>query len=224
MDNLSGLNLLFLESNEEFAKNITEFLNIYFRQVFHSSSIKNALSILADNKIDVIITDVKLSDGSGLEFIQNIRRNGNNVHIVILSAFKNEEILLQAIPLNLLSYEIKPISYDNFMSLLEKISHVFEPKGIVCLSSKIKYDTRKKEFILHDKTIALTKKEILFIELLLKNNTEIVTHEMIQINVWQNKQMSDSAIKNLVLRLRKKIDAEFLTNIAGVGYKLSHSL
>jgi DNA-binding response OmpR family regulator len=43
---------------------------------------------------------------------------------------------------------------------------------------------------------------------------------MIQINVWENKFMSNSAIKNLVLRLRKKIDEDFILSIGGVGYRL----
>jgi len=44
---------------------------------------------------------------------------------------------------------------------------------------------------------------------------------MIQINVWENKIMSSSAIKNLILRLRKKIDTEFIVSVGGIGYKLS---
>ena len=220
MDRLKSLNILFLDDNEEFSKNTTEFLNMYFKQVFQCSSISSATKVINDNKVDVIISAVKLADGNGLDFIKQLRDNDNNIPIAVISAYKHEDLLLKAIPLNLLSYEIKPITYNIFISLLQKISNKLCLKGIVPISNSIKYNSKTKELLTEKENIALTKKESLFIELIIKNPNEIITHEMIQINIWENKHMSDSAIKNLILRLRKKVGKEFISNINGVGYRL----
>ena len=220
MDRLKNLSLLFIEDNDEFAKNTIEFLNLYFKNIHHTKSIKTAFEIINDYKIDLIVTDIKLVDGNGLDFIQDLRQKQNSIPAIILSAYKNESLLLQAIPLNLLSYEIKPLSYDNFQKLLEKISIVFKPKEINAISKNLIYNSKSKELVFKGTKISLTKKEILFLEFIIKNNPKIITHEMIQINVWENKFMSNSAIKNLVLRLRKKVDVEFILSVGGVGYKL----
>lgn len=220
MDRLKSLNILFLDDNEEFSKNTTEFLNMYFKQVFQCSSISSATKVINDNKVDVIISAVKLADGNGLDFIKQLRDNDNNIPIAVISAYKHEDLLLKAIPLNLLSYEIKPITYNIFISLLQKISNKLCLKGIVPISNSIKYNSKTKELLTEKENIALTKKESLFIELIIKNPNEIITHEMIQINIWENKHMSDSAIKNLILRLRKKVGKEFIGSINGVGYRL----
>jgi len=220
MDRLKTLNVILLEENEDFAKNTIEFLDIYFKNIHHCSSIKNAFYIISNYKIDLIISDIKLSDGNGLEFIQTLRDKQNTTEAIILTTLINEKLLLQAIPLNLISYEIKPLSFNSFQNLLKKISIKFQPKEITKITNKLSYNARSKELIFNSLNISLTKKEIIFLEFLLKNRYKVLSHEMIQINVWENKIMSTSAIKNLVLRLRKKVNEDFILSIGGVGYRL----
>lgn len=220
MDGLKNLNLLFLEDNEEFAKNTGEFLNLYFKSVYHALTIKEAMELFHDKKIDVIISDIKLKDANGLAFVKSIRELDEKIPIVILSAHKDEEFLLSAIPLNITSYEVKPLSYGKFMALLHTIAQKFQNKHRVNLHSNVQYNFKDKTLLVDNKSLKLTKKEILFIELMIKNNDEVVTNDMIQRSVWQDKFMSDSAIKNLIFRLRKKVGEDFIETIQCVGYKL----
>ncbi len=224
MDGLKSLNLLFLEDNEEFATNTMEFLNLYFKQVYHSPTIQNAMKLFDDYKIDVIFSDIKVQDGNGLTFIEAIREKNREIPIVILSAHKDESFLFKAIPLHITSYELKPLRYDAFIALLQKIADIFTPASqhLVVLKNGLCYDFRKKDFVLGDTRIKLANQEILFVELMLANSEKIVTTDMIQRNVWQEKTMSDSALKNLLFRLRKKVGYEFITTVQCLGYKLNH--
>ena len=70
------------------------------------------------------------------------------------------------------------------------------------------------------KSIPLTKREALFIELLIKNRDAITSHAEIQRDVWQDEIMSQAGVKNLIFRLRKKVDSDFIITIANVGYRL----
>jgi len=221
MDKLKKVNILFLEDNEEFAKNTTELLSIYFKKVYHVNSIKSAYEIIDDYKIDFIITDIKLQDGNGLEFIKQLRDNDYSTPIIILSSYKNEKLLLQAIPLHVEAYELKPLSYEKFENLIETISKVLKPKNIITINNELRYNTKSKEILYRYQKIQLTKKEINFVEYLVKKSPGIVSPDMIQVNVWENKIMSNSAIKNLILRLRKKVPTQFIVNVGGVGYKLA---
>ena len=67
-----------------------------------------------NNEIDIIISDLKVKDGLALSFIEQIRSINKEIPIVVLSAHKDEEFLLKAIPLGLTSYEIKPINFSDF--------------------------------------------------------------------------------------------------------------
>jgi len=221
MDRLKKVNLLFVEDNKEFAKNTKELLNIYFKKVYHTDSIKDAINIMDDYKIDFIILDVKLPDGNGLDFIKNLRDNENFTPTIILSSYKDEKLLLQAIPLHVEAYELKPLSYEKFENIIKKISKILEPKNIIAINAKLRYNSKSKEILYQSSKIQLTKKEIIFVEYLIKKAPEVVSPDMIQVNVWENKIMSNSAIKNLILRIRKKVPVEFIVSVAGVGYKLA---
>ena len=221
MDRLKKLNLLFLEDNEEFAKNTTEFLSIYFEKVLHSNNIQDALKLYADNRIDVIISDIKVNDGNGLDFIKSIREKNKTVPIVVLSAHKDESFLFKAIPLNITSYELKPLSYSKFLALLKKLSDLFIIDTSFFQHQSFSYSFKNKTLMINNKEINLTKKELLFLELIIQNKDSVVSNETIQRDVWDDQLMSDSAIKNLVFRLRKKLGVEFITCITGIGYKLS---
>ena len=220
MDELNSLTLLFVEDNEEFANNTTVFLSLYFKKVVLKKNIKEAIVAFNDIRIDAIITDVKLEDGNGLDFITQVRHRDKNIPIIVLSAHKDESFLFKAIGLNISSYELKPIGYENFISILKNLSLMFKPQDIVEISNEIKYDYKMKELLRDNDITQLTKKEALFIELLIINRDEITTNAIIQRDIWGDKLMSDSAIKNLVLRLRKKTDSNFIVTVTGIGYKL----
>ncbi len=162
MRSLKKLNLLFVEDNLPFARNTTEFLKNYFRKIIHAPSIKEALLEFEDNRIDLIFCDIKLQDGNGLDFIETVRAKNAAIPIVVLSAHKDEEFLFQAIPLGILSYELKPLKYENFIKLLQKIASKFSQKAPLPLTSALLYDPHAKEIIKGLLRIKLTKKEILF--------------------------------------------------------------
>lgn len=220
MHRLKTLTILFVEDNEAFARNTIDFLQIYFGKVLHSKTIKDALRLFETEALDLILSDIKVEDGNGLEFIEKVRHTNKEIPIIVMSAHKEEELLLKAIPLGILAYEVKPIHYESFLSLLKKISQHFKERSSFQISPTLLYDYKTKELLLDKKVIALTKKEMLFIELLLKYPQQIVSNHMIQNDVWEQTIMSDSAIKNLIFRLRKKVNQEFVQTIHGVGYKL----
>ncbi|WP_455757592.1 response regulator transcription factor [Sulfurimonas sp.] len=224
MVKLKELNLLLVEDNLEFAQNTIETLKIYFKEVIHSKNIKDALSTFSNSRIDIIISDIKVADGNGLDFIKAIRESNNDIPIIILSAHKDEEFLFKAIGLNILSYELKPLSYKKLNKLLNTISQKFNNKKEVYINEDTLYNYTTKELYENNQAINLTKREVLFIELLIKNSDAIVTNEIIQRDIYEDKIMSESALKNMIFRLRKKVSKEFITTVTNVGYKLSHTL
>jgi len=220
MDNLKPLNILLLEDNNEFAKNIIELLTMYFHKIFHATSIKKSLKLYKNNHIDVIISDINVEDGNGLDFIKDIRDVNVSIPIVVLTAYKDENFLFKAIPLNITSYELKPLRYENFTLLLNKLSLKFKSIDKVFIRKNIMYSFKEKILYMNSININLTKKEILFIELMLKHKDKLVTVDMIQEHVWEQKQITEAGLKNLLFRLRQKTDKSFIKTVQGVGYKL----
>lgn len=83
-----------------------------------------------------------------------------------------------------------------------------------------KYDGNQKSLIYEERTISLTKKEILLLELLLKNMGKVTFFQELQRVVWQDSVMTDNALKSLVGNLRKKLPKDIVVNLSGIGYKI----
>ncbi len=224
MDRLTELNLLFLEDNEEFALHTAELFNIYFKKVIHCKNIKDAHETFSESRVDAIICDIKVEGKNGLDFIQEVRKIDNECIIAVLSAYKDEEFLLKSIPLNLVSYDLKPIRYENLIQLLKKISSKLPARKIIIIYDNLTYNFATKELLFENRVVQLTKKETLFIELLINHAPKLLTHERVQRDIWENRVMSDAAIKNMIFRLRKKVGVDFISTYHGVGYKLSNPI
>ncbi len=224
MVRLNELNLLLLEDNIEFANNTIDTLNLHFKKVLHATNIKDALVLFENSRVDVIISDIKVEDGNGLDFISKVRESDNQIPVIVLSAHKDEDFLFKAIPLKILSYELKPLSYDALNLVLQKIAKKFNPQDKVIIGNNLYYSYITRELYENHIPIILTKKEILFLELLLKTESTLVSIELIQRDVWEEKTMGEGALKNLIFRFRKKVKEDFLTTVTNVGYKLSYTL
>jgi len=206
MKNLKKYNVLFLEDNEVFAKNMMEFIGLFFNNVFLASTIEDALLLFDQKKIHFIISDIKVKDGNGLEFVEKVRKKDKIIPIIILSAHKDEDFLFKAIPLNLTGYILKPVKYDSVIGVLQKLEPKLEEiyKNIVFLNQEYYLDTKNRYIIKDKERIRLTENESLLLLLLAKNRFFPTTKEMIEEFVYKEEIMSDSALKNLILRIRKR--------------------
>ena len=220
--NLKQARILFLEDNLTFAIHTIKLLELYVKEVIHCISIRSALKLFEEEDIDIIISDLKVEDGNALSFIKEVRYKNTNIPIAILSAHKDEKFLLEAIPLGLTAYAIKPINLEEFKSILQKciVQLKNHNPNISHLKNNVYYDTKKKIIIKDNKSIDLRQKEVLFIELFLDNKDGIVTKELISETIWDDKIMSEAALKNFLLRIRKKVGTGIFKNIKGLGYRL----
>lgn len=222
MQELKNYNLLFLEDNLSFAKESINFLSLYFNSIYHLTTIKGAIELFNCEKIHLIISDLKVEDGNALEFIQKIRQKDRVIPIVVLSAHKDEEFLLKAIPLNLTRYLIKPISFEEFTQTLQELSQLLQQlyRENIKLCECVEYNLASKKLFVDNSCVRLSKKEILFLELLIQKEGDCLNKSEIEEYIWENKTMSQAALKNFVLRLRKKLKKDLIYTIPTRGYCL----
>jgi DNA-binding response OmpR family regulator len=221
MEILKTKNVLFVEDNEEFAQNFIMLLDLFVHTIWHCKDLFSAREYFQHEKVDIIICDIKLHHENGLNFIEEVRKIETHMPIIVLSGNKNEEFLFRAIPLNLIAYLLKPIKYKDFVTSLEKCAKVFNKGDEVILKSGDMFDKHNQSLYLKNgTTIELSKKETAFLALLIENQNQIVTKDMVLESVWNFEEMSEGAIANFIMRLRKKIGKNFIHTVAESGYKL----
>lgn len=224
LDSLKTTNLLLIEDNRECAESSIRVLKKFVLKIFHASNTKVAVELLKSNRIDFIVSDIFLSNNdSGLDFIDYLRHYNSNIPIIVVSGYQDTEYLLRAIRLNVTVYLIKPITYDDLVDALGLCSKKLYTNKMNEYRRFLKddwvYDSSKKTLMKEGMSYRLNKKEILFIEMVLKNNNSAITKDMFYEHVWEYKEMSDAALKNFILRMRKRFGKEFITVINNVGYR-----
>lgn len=219
---LGDKNLLLLEDSDEFIENAISLFNMFVKTTFVAKNIKEAFNILENEDIDLIISDIHLKKESGLDFIEEIRKTNNEIPILILSGYKDEDLLFKAMSLNLSAYLLKPINFKALMEAFEKCENKikFNNQAIVELKDGFKYDKELKRIIKMNEIYELNKKEILFFEMLCENKKRIITKDMFIKFVYEYEPMSDSALNNFILRIRKRFGKNFLYTIPDIGYKM----
>lgn len=223
---LKTLTILYAEDEEGIRKNIADSLRYYAKDVIEASDGKEAYKLYKKHSPDIIYTDIMMPYMDGVELVAKIRKTDSKTPIVMVTAHTDKEYLLRAVELHLEQYIIKPISLKELKKSLEKCIHVINLQHSIQadLPDNYKYDFDKKILTHHENEVKLTKKEVIFFELLLQNRHRVVSYVEIENHVWGDDIMTDLALKSLIRNIRAKFPKKYITNLSGVGYKLNFNI
>ena len=218
-----NLSVLYAEDDTELREITTKTLEMVVGKVHAVIDGTEALAVYENNRIDIVILDIQMGSVSGIDVAKKIRKNNDKVPIVIVSGSIATQDLLEACKLNLIEYMHKPIEFNALIKVLYLAVDRLKSQGMLVakINDTVSYDYFAKSFVFVDGRItALTKNEIYAMELLLSHRSQVVTYETFS-HVLEE-EMSDGALKNLILRIRKKMgDDANLRNLAKVGYMLT---
>lgn len=218
-----NIKILYVEDDEIARENGVEYLQNFFETIYEASDAIIALQLYEKYKPDIIITDIQMPKLNGLEFVQKIRQKDKKTQIIIITAFCDRDYLLKAVELQLVKYLIKPVKEKEFEEALFLCVNSLKEdnSNIVKLENEIYFDTFNKNLVIKDELVKLRAKEILFLELLIKNKNRYVTYEEIENYVWSDSVMTKDALKTLVKNLKTKIPKDLILNLTNSGYKIN---
>jgi DNA-binding response OmpR family regulator len=167
---------------------------------------------------DTFIVDINLPGASGLDLLSRIKASSSELPVIIISADSDIETIDKAYKLGTEDYLKKPFHIKELAIKLDKISKNVNMK--IPFGDGFVFDVTSRILYKEDSEIELTKKELLFLELLLQNRGKIITNDRIQNIVYEYNYMSDLALRTLVKRVRLKVGKELIHNVSGLGYKV----
>ncbi len=217
--------ILYVEDEPEIQRNIQEYLQSYFKMVYVSSNGKDAQQQYIRYRPDVLLLDINLPYLDGLSLAKEIRRKDQNIKIVMLTAYAEQDKLLQATELKLTKYLIKPVSPQEFKQTMLLLSNELmqNPSRFLTLCDQYIWDKELQVLQTNTTTITLKEKEHRLLRLFISKQRNKVSYEDIMIAVWDNSledNISIDSVKNQVSQLRKTLPKLPLENIYGQGYIL----
>ena len=213
--------ILLLEDDENLNRGIALKLQKEGYQVFSAFQISEAEKLFDENRIDLVISDITLPDGNGLEFCRKIR-NKSKVFVLFLTAMDSEIDMVNGYDAGADDYITKPFSiivlHKRIEALLRRGVKVSENKKWCYGDIEIDfegYSARK-----NGENIDLKPKEIKLIELLLKYEGKVLTRAQILDNLWNIEESpNDRVIDVYIKNIRKKLLLDCIVTVKGIGYK-----
>ncbi|EAJ5852859.1 response regulator transcription factor [Campylobacter jejuni] len=214
--------ILVVEDEVKARESMINILSERFSKVIGAQNGDEGLKKFKKFKPDLVITDIAMPIMDGLDMAREIKEISDDVPIVVLSAYSEKERLLRSIDIGIDKYLIKSVDIEELFKVLDYlIGEKIEANMLVKISEEYQFNKTKRTLIYSGGEIVLTKKELAFISLLLKQPGALVLHEDIKKNVWIGEHVSDTAVRTFIKRVRDKVGEDFIKNVPSLGYKIN---
>jgi two-component system, OmpR family, response regulator len=187
---------------------------------------EKGLFLALTNDYDLIILDNVLPGKEGLEICTEIRKEGKNTPIIILSVKSEPITKAQLLNAGADDYVAKPFSFEELLARIKAILRrpaVLEKK--ILRIGDLTLDPAGQEVKFKGKKIYLTRKEFCLLEYLMKNRGRVLSRGVIMEHVWDiNADPFSNTIESHILNLRKKLAkngaGDLIATIPARGYKI----
>ncbi|MDG4714586.1 MULTISPECIES: response regulator transcription factor [Winogradskyella] len=175
---------------------------------------------------DVIVLDINLLTGSGLDVLKTIKKEKKNAGVIIISANNSLTDKLEGLDLGADDYITKPFHLAELNSRINAVLRRGKYGGSEIMEfNEIKIDTKSRAAYINDKAISLTRKEYDLLVFFISNKGRVLSKEIIAEHLWgDDSDLLDNFdfIYVHINNLRKKLTAEgakYIKTAYGSGYK-----
>ena len=175
-----------------------------------------------DSSVDLLIVDIGLPDGDGINLYQELQKN-EKISAIFLTAKDDEKDMLKAFDIGADDYVVKPFSIKVLLKRMEVVLKRKSNENTFMCWQVILYSDRKQVFI-GETEIFLTVKEYQLLEYFIMNQNRVLTKEMIMENIWgiDSEFIDSNTISVMISRLKKKLNdsSNVISNVFGMGYRM----
>jgi DNA-binding response OmpR family regulator len=222
------MRLLLIEDELEIQGFLKQSLTEAGYQVEVAADGKTAETLASERHHDLLIVDLGLPDGDGINLILRLRQLGVDSPVLILSARRSVDDRVRGLEQGGDDYLTKPFALAELLARLRnllkrKLTTSSEPTRLRVLDLEL--DLLRREATRGGDILNLTQQEFVLLEYLCRNAGRVVTRSMILDQVWGLRIQPDTNVVDVhIYRLRGKVDTErhrpLIRTLRGVGYVL----
>lgn len=212
--------ILLLEDDESLNRGISLKLDKEGYRVLSAYTIKEAKELFEQEEIHLVISDITLPDGNGLDFGQMVRQK-SDVYLVYLTALDQEIDIVNGYDTGADDYITKPFSVNILTSKVNALMRrLGEKETGSLLSEDIEVSVKEMQVKKSGTVISLSKTELQLLVYLLENAGQIISKERILDKIWglDGQFVDENTVTVNISRLKNKLSTESISNVRGLGY------
>lgn len=169
-----------------------------------------------DKFYDLYLLDINVPNINGLEILEKIHQFDPNAKVIIISADNSVETISNAYKKGCIDFIKKPFHIKE----LELKINRFKKELILNITPNITYDLQQKILFIDEVKVSLSKKERLFLSLLIDNRDNLTSYETLYHYLYDGTE-ARNALRTLIKRLRQKLGQDIIESYSGEGYQLN---
>jgi two-component system, OmpR family, KDP operon response regulator KdpE len=226
--NLDAGKILVVDDEPAIRRLLRSTLGVQDYSVLEAASVEEALEVLGREKVDLVILDLGLPDGDGLEVIRKLRPD-SALPIIVLSSRDDERGKVQALDAGADDYVTKPFGVEELVARIRAaLRHRVQAQGGKPLFQQdgLSVDLVHRKISRDGAEIKLSPKEYEILQQLVIHAGKVLTHRHLLREVWGSQNDDDVAYLRVYIRqLRSKLEADparpaLILTEPGVGYRL----
>lgn len=226
--------ILLVEDDKQLALGIEYTLKSESFNVLRAEGVAESISVFdSSNKIDLILLDLTLPDGTGYDFCKYVREK-SKIPIIFLTAMDEEVNAVLAFDLGGDDYITKPIRIREFISRINAVLRRTASQEEVSNTKKsgdLLLNMNKAQLYKNHQEILITSVEYKILVHFMNNPQQVVTRESITNTLWDcsGEYVDNNTLSVYIRRIREKIEdspskPEYIKTIRGLGYKWNKNI
>lgn len=226
----SGKTILVVDDEENILELIRYNLVKSGYHVLLASQGSEAMQVLEENSVDLMVLDLMLPDTDGIEICKSMRSSEKYSHLpIIMLTAKGEEIdRIVGLELGADDYMTKPFSVKELAARVKSVLRRSGKtsvigKNVLCIKA-LELDLTKREVKVANTPIELTLKEYDLLRILMTNQGKVLSRNYLLDEIWGYEYFGETRTVDVHIRnIRKKIGddlEEYIETVRGVGYKI----
>lgn len=216
------MRILLVEDDRRVAAVMTSMLQRGGYEVEHAAT---ATAALAAAPCDLVLLDLNLPDGDGVDVCRTLRARSAHLGIIAVTARAEERDRVTGLRVGADDYVVKPFSMAELQARIEAllrraVRHAPPPREVVAVGP-LRIDHAARTVQLDNRPILLTRKEFDILASLARQPGVALTRERILLDVWQTTWSGKHTLEVHVASLRAKLGRpDLVQTVRGVGYRL----
>ncbi len=181
-----------------------------------------ALSALHDSRFDMLLLDLGLAGMDGTEVLRTVRRSNGELAVMILTARHQVDARVDVLDLGADDYMVKPFQLKELLARMRAVVRRMGGSGAPLLvAGDLTVDPSSREAEFRGARCRLSGREFALIEALVRRPGAILSKSHLEERIYGwNQEVDSNTVEVLVYGLRRKLGAEVIRTVRGVGYMM----